>query len=207
MYKLTHQPIHLGDSFASRSLQVQGSTFSIADLSLSLSVSLSRYVTLSLFFSFFLPLYILSLSVCLALSVRIQIGFASTIWPPYNGSSLLSRLVRFYYSKSAPSGRTLRSIALILSFFLSLSSRDIISHTVLHSLRTQDFSATNFLSSSSYSCAVAIFSMSRTSCHEFVATESNSSASVSKRLALFAHAPVGPVRSDLISWEKRDYSL
>lgn len=110
------------NSFSSRSLQVRGSTFSIADIFF-FYLCLSRNTSIRTHSTFFsLYLFSISVSVSLALFVHIQIGFASTIWPPYNGSFVIL-VDSFAFIELETRARNRReSISLIsLSFFLYLT--------------------------------------------------------------------------------------
>lgn len=169
-------------------------------LSLSVSrLSVSLYIRIYHSFSFSLSFsrYILSLSLLLCLSTSRSVSLRR--------SGLLRTAPCYLVDSFAFTARNLcevfeRSIILILSFLLSLSHRI---NLILPRCERSVFQL-----------PISIFLCSRAAATFFlfralvvVATESNSSASVSKRASRFARAHARPVCSDLVSREKRNRRL
>lgn len=102
---------------------VRGSTFSIADIFFFyLSLLAIRIYTHTFYLSLSLSFLYISISVSASLALFVQIRFASTIWPPYNGSFvILVDSFAFIELETRASNRR-ESISLIsLSLLLSLS--------------------------------------------------------------------------------------
>ena len=168
-------------------------TLSVSRLSVSLYIRIYHSFSFSLSFS----RYILSLSLLLCLSTSRSVSLRR--------SGLLRTAPCYLVDSFAFTARNLcevfeRSIILILSFLLSLSHRI---NLILPRCERSVFQL-----------PISIFLCSRAAATFFlfralvvVATESNSSASVSKRASRFARAHARPVCSDLVSREKRNRRL